>query len=314
VNYSYSQNHEKVKNGKVSIVNGKFEIVGKIQNPTILVLTILKPYAKISFYINEGLIYLNLSLDSIKRNNVNEYRLNIKNIKGAYAETFQEELYKKTKVIYDSIVSDSVKSELLYNHLYFYAKKYPTYNFVADLLCESDLLSYNQAKKIFDIFSIEQKKRAEIRNIKLLFERLSRTAIGAKFIYFEQPDSTGKKVTIENIRFKYLLVNFWASNCGPCRKEHPELIEIYNANKKNGFEILSISLDNDRSKWLKAAQNDKIPWLDVSDLTGIENENAKYYSLIYIPFNILINDKMEIIDKNLTPDNLEKKLGKLLFD
>ncbi|MDX2413831.1 MAG: TlpA disulfide reductase family protein, partial [Bacteroidales bacterium] len=114
--------------------------------------------------------------------------------------------------------------------------------------------------------------------------------------------------------YKLLLIDFWAAWCGPCRKENPKLVQIYNTYKEHGFDMLGVSLDHNKEEWLKAIKDDKLSWVQVSDLKHWENEVAKLYSIGSIPNNILIDDVGIIIAKNLSGEELRAKLKELLID
>lgn len=138
---------------------------------------------------------------------------------------------------------------------------------------------------------------------------LKRVAIGQKAPDFSQPDTNGKPIQLSSLRGKYILLDFWASWCGPCRKENPTLISVYKSYKHLNFEILGVSLDASSGKtdWLEAIHTDQLTWPQVSDLKA-ENEAAKLYGVTAIPQNFLIDPNGQIIAKNLKGTELEKKL------
>lgn len=143
-------------------------------------------------------------------------------------------------------------------------------------------------------------------------EAAKRTAIGQPAIDFAQPDENGKKVSLASYRGKYLLIGFWASWCGPCRAENPNVLKAYSRFRDKGFEVLSVSLDDKREKWLAAIEADNLRWTQVSDLKGWKNEVAEKYGIKAIPQNLLIDPAGNIIAKNLRGDALEKKLEEVL--
>ena len=108
--------------------------------------------------------------------------------------------------------------------------------------------------------------------------------IGYKAINFAQPDVNGKSVSLSSYKGKVVLVDFWASWCGPCRGENPAVVAAYNKYKDKGFDVLGVSLDQSKDKWLQAIQKDGLTWTHVSDLKGWQNEAGKKYGVTSIPF------------------------------
>ena len=137
-------------------------------------------------------------------------------------------------------------------------------------------------------------------------------AIGSEAIEFTQADPDGKQVALSSFRGKYVLVDFWASWCRPCREENPNVVRAYNKFKDKNFTVLGVSLDNNRQPWLKAIKADELSWTQVSDLKGWNNEAAARYNIQAIPQNFLIDPSGKIIAKNLRGPDLESRLCELL--
>ena len=137
--------------------------------------------------------------------------------------------------------------------------------------------------------------------------------IGGQAPDFSQSSPEGEEVKLSDFRGKILLVDFWASWCGPCRRENPHVVELYKKYKEQGFEILGVSLDNKKDRWTNAITSDKLEWQHVSDLKGWKNEVAKLYSVTSIPHTILLDQEGKIIARNLRGASLERKLEEL-FD
>lgn len=144
-------------------------------------------------------------------------------------------------------------------------------------------------------------------------DKLKKLSEGQMAPDFTQNNTDEKPVKLSSTRGKYILIDFWASWCGPCRQENPELVNVYQEFKNNNFDILGVSLDNDRGKWLKAIENDQLTWMHVSDLKGWDNAVAKEYIIQSIPYNFLLDPEGKIVAKNLRAKELRKKLQEIFL-
>jgi len=148
--------------------------------------------------------------------------------------------------------------------------------------------------------------------LKEYLKTMKRTSVGMMYVSFMMEDTTGMFLPIADLLGKnYLLVDFWASWCGPCRIENPNLVAAYQKYHSKGFDILGISLDTNRDRWIKAIHDDNLTWHHVSDLKGWENKAARIYGVRAIPANLLLDPRGYIIAKNLKGEDLQKKLEEL---
>ena len=161
----------------------------------------------------------------------------------------------------------------------------------------------------------EQVKKTDLgKELEIKLISTTQTAIGAVAPDFTQNDPKGKPVNLSDFRGKYVLIDFWASWCGPCRQENPNVVKAYAQFKSKNFEILGVSLDNPNAKtaWLNAIEKDKLTWTQVSDLQGWKNQAARLYGVESIPQNFLIDPNGVIVAKNLRGENLIRTLSDIL--
>lgn len=136
--------------------------------------------------------------------------------------------------------------------------------------------------------------------------------VGSQALDFTQNDMEGKPVSLSSFKGKYVLVDFWASWCGPCRGENPNVVSAFERYKSKNFTVLGVSLDQVKPNWLKAVKEDNLNWTQVSDLQYWNNAAARLYHIQSIPANLLIDPSGKIIAKNIRGEELHKKLEEVL--
>lgn len=141
-----------------------------------------------------------------------------------------------------------------------------------------------------------------------IITRLENVQIGKTAPEFTLPDTAGVEVSLSDFRGKYVLLDFWASWCPPCRRENPNVVKAYQEYKDKNFTIIGISLDNNKAKWLKAIQDDHLTWTHVSDLKYWDSEIPALYGVRGIPANVLLDPDGVIIAKNITGEELHAQL------
>ena len=174
--------------------------------------------------------------------------------------------------------------------------------------------SYYEVMPLFSSLSPNIQNSFYGRGFKEALEKLKATSIGSIAPDFTQNDPSGKPISLSSFKGKYVLVDFWASWCGPCRQENPNVVKVYNQYKAKNFTVLGVSLDrpNGKDAWLKAIKDDGLTWNHVSDLQFWNNEVAALYGVRSIPGNFLIDPKGKIIAKDLRGAELEQTLAQVL--
>ncbi|HEX8376282.1 MAG TPA: TlpA disulfide reductase family protein [Pedobacter sp.] len=143
-------------------------------------------------------------------------------------------------------------------------------------------------------------------------DKLNSLSVGKVAPDFEMASVDGKSLKLSQFRGQYVLLDFWASWCGPCREENPNVVKQYNAFKNKGFTVLGVSLDNNRDLWLKAIKDDNLTWNHVSELKQWDSNIVKQYSIEGIPMSFLLDKEGKIIGKNLHGQQLEEILTRTL--
>lgn len=195
-----------------------------------------------------------------------------------------------------------------------YIKNNPS-SYVAVNAFKKNMSSYSVAEigQLQNAFSADIKNSAAGKSLAETVARVSKTATGSQYADFSFHDKDGKPVKLSDYvgKGKYVLLEFWASWCGPCRADIPHLKEVYDMYHPAGFEVISISMDDSREKWLEAVEEEKMKWLQVSDLKAFSGELSKLYNFNGIPTCVLIGPDGKIVTRNMRGSWMDKKLIEL---
>jgi thiol-disulfide isomerase/thioredoxin len=202
-------------------------------------------------------------------------------------------------------------------------------NFYSLILLESMLKRKNEdLQKIMDTYqgldvtlkaSTKGKEiLAQIENIKIILEAQKRTEIGEIAPEFSAPTPEGKMLGLNDIKGKVTLIDFWAAWCGPCRRENPNIVKVYEKYHDKGLEIIGVSLDGNmrqtdpKAAWVKAIEDDRLTWHQISNLNYFNGPIAKMYNIQSIPSSFILDADGKIVAKNLRGPDLEAKMAELL--
>lgn len=241
------------------------------------------------------------------------------------AKEFDDRMAADWSVCLDTLVAEDnkIKERLLVN-TYSADRKNYTKRFmlqhigtpVADYLLaqtQSDFTKEEQ-EQLLKLFGQQKQQFYVYKGIMEQRAIDQRTGIGAQFTDFSMPDPKGKMISVSDYvkKNKYTLIDFWASWCGPCRAEMPTVVKAYDLYHAKGFEVVGVSLDNNKEAWIKAIDQLKMPWPHMSDIKGWGCAGAALYNVKGIPANVLIDQQGKIVAKNLRGQDLLDKMAELL--
>jgi peroxiredoxin len=325
---------QKRDNGKVITIDsaiskkGSFTMKGGAVNyPQLIQLVAEGTRKRTSFYIENSEITITGSLDSLFKAKItgsktqDEYQSLIdsnKTLSDSYSQALTQyqsasQAGNTTKVAELGKQIESIQTGLTDLQKDF-IRKHPS-SYVSPSILAS--LSYDMdADEIESLINAMDSAVASVPQVVLLKERVAvmkRVSVGKKAPDFTMNDADGKPVSLSSkIGSKLLLIDFWAAWCGPCRKENPNVVKVYNEFNKKGFNVFGVSLDQSKEEWIKAIADDKLIWTQVSDLQRGNNAAAKLYAVNSIPSNFLLDETGTIIGRNLRGEDLYNKVKEVL--
>jgi peroxiredoxin len=319
--------------------DGAFELKGTIEEPgqAMMVLKHINPPADprmrdmVVFYVEKGTITLN-SPDSLKKATFSGSPLNADN------QQLQESL-KSVGTLYAALNSEymaaddakrnspefqayldgklagirSEQGQIYKSFIAKHTKSIVSLDVIQQYAYEASD-NVPQLDSIYNSLDGSLKKTKNGQELGALIGSWKATVVGAEAPLFTQNDTLGKPVNLKDFRGKYVLVDFWASWCRPCRVENPFVVAAFNKHKDKAFTILSVSLDQPtgHDAWINAIHKDGLAWTHVSDLKYWDNDVAKLYGVKSVPQNFLLDPQGKIVAKNLRGEELDKRLDELL--
>lgn len=271
------------------VENGKFSFHSKVILPEIYGLSTNLKDTPFLVFLDEGNIQINLNPESGYHKSV---------ITGSKTHDLYREFHRNRNNDLTTFIQQHPSSIV---SLYILYREYVSRLSSAQIIQHLELLDDNLKKKSY----------AEI--LRKVINSRKVTDVGQKAPNFSVKDIDGKTVSLSDFTGKgYLLIDFWASWCGPCRKENPNVVEAYNKYHDKGFDILAISLDKTKEAWLRGIEQDGLKYHHVSELQYWNSDIARLYGIRSIPSNLLIDKEGKIIAKNLRGEELHEILSQLL--
>lgn len=319
-----AKNHSTVKADTINIVDGKFEFKGDIQ-PDQYTITVEGKKRGVRVFLENGIVTIKAHADSLAKAEVTGSKLNDAN----------KALNDKAKALYDKYEIEKLgkeyrtaSAERKEELMAVYNKFQEEVAVINDEFIEANPASvvsvYKLVAKSYNL-SVAEKEAALAKldtslvshhlvvKMKEGIEKEKNVEVGKIAPDFTMNDAEGNPVKLSDIykKHKFLLIDFWASWCGPCRAENPSVVKTYKKFNKKGFSVFGVSLDNNKEKWLEAIEKDKLTWDHVSDLKGWQNEASQLYAVRGIPANFLVDNTGKILAKGLRGEALLKKLEEL---
>ncbi len=332
---------ERINKDTAIVFNEAFKMEGKITDPTLYVLSVDGSPGEAVFMLENSEIDIEINKANVAESKI----LGSESNKGFKA--FQDDVlaikergeeamiaYRQAQLADDDTKIDSISQaldqirQLMLEHPLNFVKQNP------DLHFSLNLIELESTKPKFDVVKFTeafnnltphlkssekgQDVRKRLNELYIVFETTAHLEIGKTAPNFEAPKPNGDLVSLNELRGDVTIIDFWAAWCGPCRKENPNMVRLYNQYHSQGLEIIGVSLDGQgrqkdpKKAWIEAIEKDKLTWTQVSNLNYFNDPVAKLYNINSIPATYILNSEGIIVAKNLRGRALENKIAVLL--
>jgi peroxiredoxin len=310
----------------VLVDNGNFKFKGLIEYPELYYIG-LEAGKYVGFFNEPASIKITINVDSIEKPIVEgsasdaEYRKYTglmdqqRSVMISHYAQYNEAAREKDSVKMKSIEEqiESVENENKAQLINFIKENSSSFVSPFVSMRHSYELTLEDLNEIYSLLDSKVKKSSGSLKLEERIKILENVAIGKVAPDFTMNDPDGNPVTLSSLRGNYVLVDFWASWCGPCRRENPNVVAAYKKFHDKGFEILGVSLDREKESWLNAIKADNLTWKHVSDLQYWNNAASQQYGVMAIPANVLLDKDGIIIGRDLRGDDLIKKLEEAIL-
>ncbi len=326
----YAEDGSRIKSDTIiaKAASDRFHLTGSVQAPKFVWMQLsgLKSRKSFSFFLEEGRITINGTMDSLERLSVTGTPSNndMTNVRSVTGKVFDRIVAIRSQLKNEQEGSDeykrllsamAAKADSMNAYEIAFIKSHPhSYASSIFLYVKQDKVPVDELETMYNSLDEGVRKSDMVLMIPGKIRAKRSVAIGNKAPDFASYDTSGKTVKLSDFQGKYVLLEFWASWCVPCRKQNPHLIEMYQKYAGKGFTILQYSVDdsNAAAKWKEAIRKDQLLWTQISDLAGLGSSVSKLYGVQPIPDNFLIDPKGIILARGIEGTELDQKLFNLL--